>query len=50
MQLIDVKIEESFKRAVKNSLLDLQKVVGTEDGKINAVPIFKLSVELENNQ
>jgi dynein heavy chain len=48
VQNIDAKIEESFKKAVKNSLLDLQRVVG--DDKINPIPIFKLSVELENNQ
>lgn len=47
VQNIDNKIEDSFKKAVKNSLLDLQKVVG--DDKINPIPIFKLSVELENN-
>lgn len=50
VQNIDTKIEESFKSAVKNSLIALQKVIGTEDGKITPVPSFKLSVELENNQ
>ena len=28
---VDKKIEEALKRAVKNSLLDIQKVVGDED-------------------
>lgn len=49
VQAIDTRIEESFKQAVKNSLIALQKVVGTDDGKITPVPTFKLSVELENN-
>ena len=45
-----MEIEESLKKSVKMSLLDLLRVVGDdEEGKenITAIPIFKLSVELE---
>jgi hypothetical protein len=45
--IIDLKIEEALKKAIKNSLLELHKVVG--DDKYPAIPIFKLSVEIENN-
>lgn len=34
---------------MKNSLLELHKIVGDND-KMPAQPIFKLSVEIENNQ
>ena len=37
-----------MKKAVKNSLLDLLKVVG--DDKNTPVSIFRLSVEIENSQ
>lgn len=50
VQKIDMEIEESLKKSVKMSLLDLLRVVGDdEEGKenITAIPIFKLSVELE---
>ncbi len=30
------------------SLLEILRVVGDEEGKIESIPIFKLSVELEN--
>ena len=42
---IDNKIEESLKKAVKISLIDLYNVVGDEKN----IPIFRLSVELESN-
>jgi len=45
----DIKIEDALKKAVKNSLLDLYKVVGDEE-KTTPIAIFKLSVELDNNQ
>jgi len=44
----DQKIEDALKKAVKNSLLELHKIVGDDD-KMQAQPIFKLSVEIENN-
>jgi hypothetical protein len=37
-----------LKKAVKTSLLELQRVVG-DDEKVTATPLFKLYVELENN-
>jgi dynein heavy chain len=46
VRVIDAKIEEALKKAVKISLLMLYNVVGEEKN----IPIFKLSVELENNQ
>lgn len=46
VRAIDAKIEEALKKAVKISLLMLYNVVGEEKN----IPIFKLSVELENNQ
>lgn len=39
--MIDSKIEESLKKAVKNSLLELYRVVG--DDKNPATSIFRLS-------
>jgi len=44
---VDEQIEEALKRAVKISLLELQKVIG--DDKVTPIPVFKLSVELESN-
>jgi dynein heavy chain, axonemal len=43
---IDQSIEEALKKAVKISLLELQKIIGDDKPPI---PIFKLSVELEMN-
>jgi dynein heavy chain len=48
VQKRDEKIEEALKKAVKNSLSDLSKIMG--DDKSPGTPIFKLSFEIENNQ
>eukprot|EP00825_Cyclidium_porcatum_P046190 TRINITY_DN71_c0_g1_i2.p1 TRINITY_DN71_c0_g1~~TRINITY_DN71_c0_g1_i2.p1 ORF type:complete len:652 (-),score=150.25 TRINITY_DN71_c0_g1_i2:404-2359(-) len=48
VSLRDSRIEEALKKAVKNSLQELHKVVG--DDKIPAIAIFKLSVEIENQK
>ena len=53
VQKIDMEIEEALKKCVKMSLLEVLKVVGDdEEGKenISAIPIFRLSVELENGK
>lgn len=41
VSMIDGKIEEALKKAVKNSLLELYRVVG--DDKNSATSIFRLS-------
>lgn len=45
--MIDSKIEESLKKAVKNSLLELYRVVG--DDKNPATSIFRLSQEIDSS-
>ena len=46
---IDARIEEALKKAVKNSLIELYKVIGDSEKNIQAIPIFILSVELERH-
>lgn len=47
---IDVHIEESLKKCVKNSLLLLSSVVGGESEKQTPIPIFKLSLEIDQEK
>ena len=44
---VDSRIEDALKKAVKNSLIELYKVIGDPEKNIQAIPIFILSVELE---
>jgi hypothetical protein len=44
IKIRDIKIEDSLKKALKNSLLDLYQVIGDE--KITPSPIFKIYLEL----
>lgn len=46
---VDHRIEEALKKAVKNSLIELYKVVGDSEKNIQAIPIFILSVVLESH-
>lgn len=45
--MIDAKIEEALKKAVKNSLVELYRVIGDQDKGIPAVPVFILEVGLD---
>ncbi len=46
VQEIDKKIIEGLKKALKNSLLEFQNVIG-EPEKNNSTPLLKLSVDIQ---
>lgn len=47
VKMIDSKIEEALKKAVKNSLVELYRVIGDQDKGIPSVPVFILEVGLD---
>ena len=49
MKEVNARIEDALKKAVKNSLIELYKVVGDSEKNIQAIPIFILSVVLESH-
>jgi hypothetical protein len=49
LKQIDHKIEEALKKSVKNSLMELYRVIGDPDKGVQAIPVFILEVGLEQN-
>jgi dynein heavy chain len=50
LKQIDHKIEEALKKSVKNSLMELYRVIGDPDKGVQAIPVFILEVGLEQNE
>ena len=50
LKQIDHKIEEALKKSVKNSLMELYRVIGDPDKGVQAIPVFILEVGLDQTE